>query len=110
MGAESVNGCTYTEKSESSMRTLDDRWLDWFNTAKERAESMMQLAALAENRPRRKRAAGGPEVGAVESWFEPERLGRVVIQDPPNFIENWAARKAKPTTYFRSFHGKDKAA
>lgn len=86
--------------------TTHDRWQDWLHRAKERAALMEHLCPLTPYRPRRKQAT----VAAAPAWYANDR---VVIQDPPNFIENWAAKQAaqpKAPKLFRAFHGKVKAA
>jgi hypothetical protein len=106
MGAESVECCTSTAKeTEGRMITHDDRWQNWLHSAKERAAMMENAAPFGEYRPRRNRETE-PEIAPPTVWLEQLFLP---VDEPPNFIANWEARKAKPTTYFRSFHGKKAA-
>lgn len=94
------------------MMNTTDRFIQWLQAAKERAALMEQLAPTTTEATPRRRPAAAPEAGSVETWHEPERLGNVVIQDPPNFIAHWQAKQAaqaKPDArLFRVIHGKSK--
>ena len=80
---------------------IPGRWQDWLHAAKERAYAMERLAPLAEYRPRRARATEN----ANPTWYEPNPM-RYPVQDGNMLVKGIVARRAKPTKFFRSFHGK----
>lgn len=81
--------------------TTDARWMDWLHRAKERSETLLHLAPLAEYRPRRIR----PTLPSAPAWYEPNPL-RCPVQAPNMLITGIVARRNKPEKLFRSFHGK----